>query len=75
MAKNDLAITEIKAYPISFLLSPGNRVSVGIGTALKRDVVIVKVITAGGRSSGGANPTTRGPAPPWRRSLRRGYGR
>ena len=48
MAKNDLAITDVKAYPISFPLPAENRISVGIGTVLKRDVVIVKVITAGG---------------------------
>jgi len=44
----DLKIAEVKAYPTSFPVAPENRVSLGIGTAIKRDAVVVKVTTAGG---------------------------
>ena len=44
----DLKIAEIKAYPTSFPIPPQNRVVLGIGTAIKRDAVVVKVTTAGG---------------------------
>jgi L-alanine-DL-glutamate epimerase-like enolase superfamily enzyme len=44
----DLKITDIKAYPTSFPIAPENRVSLGIGTAIKRDAVVVKVTTTGG---------------------------
>lgn len=44
----DLRITEVKAYPTSFAIPPANRVALGIGTAVKRDAVVVKVTTAGG---------------------------
>jgi L-alanine-DL-glutamate epimerase-like enolase superfamily enzyme len=44
----DLKIVDIKAYPTSFPVPPQNRVALGIGTAIKRDAVVVKVTTAGG---------------------------
>jgi len=44
----DLRIVDVKAYPTSFPVAAENRVSLGIGTAIKRDAVIVKVSTAGG---------------------------
>lgn len=44
----DLRIVDIKAYPTSFPVPPENRVALGIGTAIKRDAVVVKVTTAGG---------------------------
>ncbi|MBI3372943.1 MAG: mandelate racemase/muconate lactonizing enzyme family protein [Betaproteobacteria bacterium] len=44
----DLKIVEIKAFPTSFALPPEKRVALGIGTAIKRDAVVVKVSTAGG---------------------------
>ena len=44
----DLKIVDIKAYPTSFPVAPENRVALGIGTAIKRDAVVVKVTTAGG---------------------------
>jgi L-alanine-DL-glutamate epimerase-like enolase superfamily enzyme len=44
----DLKIAEIKAFPTSFPVPPENRVALGIGTAIKRDAVVVKVTTAGG---------------------------
>jgi L-alanine-DL-glutamate epimerase-like enolase superfamily enzyme len=44
----DLKITDLRAYPTSFPVPPENRVALGIGTAIKRDAVVVKVTTAGG---------------------------
>jgi len=44
----DLKIVDLKAYPTSFPVPPENRVALGIGTAIKRDAVVVKVTTAGG---------------------------
>src|SRR5436190_17131879 len=44
----DLKIVEIKAFPTSFPVPPENRVALGIGTAIKRDAVVVKVTTSGG---------------------------
>ena len=44
----DLRIAELKAYPTSFPVPPEHRVALGIGTAIKRDAVLVKVTTAGG---------------------------
>jgi len=44
----DLEIVDLKAYPTSFPMPPENRVALGIGTAIKRDAVVVKVTTAGG---------------------------
>lgn len=46
--RSDLIITDIKAYPTSFPVPPGRRVALGIGTAIKRDAVVVKVTTGGG---------------------------
>jgi L-alanine-DL-glutamate epimerase-like enolase superfamily enzyme len=44
----DLRIADLKAYPTSFPVPPEHRVALGIGTAVKRDAVVVKVTTAGG---------------------------
>jgi L-alanine-DL-glutamate epimerase-like enolase superfamily enzyme len=44
----DLRITDVVAFPTSFPIPPANRVALGIGTAVKRDAVVVKVTTAGG---------------------------
>jgi L-alanine-DL-glutamate epimerase-like enolase superfamily enzyme len=44
----DLKIVDLKVYPTSFPVPPENRVALGIGTAVKRDAVVVKVTTAGG---------------------------
>jgi D-galactarolactone cycloisomerase len=38
-------IADVKAYPVSFPIPPQNRVALGIGTAVKRDAVIVKITT------------------------------
>ncbi len=45
---SDLKIIEIKGYPTSFPVPPGGSVKLGIGRAVKRDAVMVKVTTAGG---------------------------
>jgi L-alanine-DL-glutamate epimerase-like enolase superfamily enzyme len=44
----ELRITDVKAFPTSFPIPEANRVALGIGTAVKRDAVIVKVTTSGG---------------------------
>ena len=43
-----MKIKEIKTYPTSFPIPPANRVALGIGTAVKRDAVVVKVTTDDG---------------------------
>jgi L-alanine-DL-glutamate epimerase-like enolase superfamily enzyme len=48
VARADLKITEIAAFPTSFPVPPEQRVTLGIGTSVKRDAVVVKVRTAGG---------------------------
>jgi D-galactarolactone cycloisomerase len=40
-----MKIADIKAYPTSFPVPPQDRVALGIGTAVKRDAVVVKVTT------------------------------
>ena len=45
---NGLRITEIRAVPTSFPVDPKDSVTLGIGRAVKRDAVIVKVETEGG---------------------------
>ena len=40
-----MRITDVQAYPVSFPIPPANRVALGIGTAIKRDAVVVKVTT------------------------------
>jgi L-alanine-DL-glutamate epimerase-like enolase superfamily enzyme len=49
----DLKIVDLNAYPTSFPVPPENRVALGIGTAIKRDAVVVKVTTAGGLTGWG----------------------
>jgi D-galactarolactone cycloisomerase len=49
----DLRIVDIRAYPTSFPVAAENRVALGIGTAIKRDAVVVKVTTAGGLTGWG----------------------
>ncbi len=44
----DLKIVDIKAYPASFPVPKESQVTLGIGTSIKRDAVVVKVTTAGG---------------------------
>jgi L-alanine-DL-glutamate epimerase-like enolase superfamily enzyme len=40
-----MKIADVKAYATSFPIPAGNRVALGIGTAVKRDAVVVKVTT------------------------------
>jgi len=47
-AQADLEIVEVSAFPTSFPVPPEQRVTLGIGTSVKRDAVVVKVKTAGG---------------------------
>src|SRR5262247_2833649 len=53
VAQADLKIVEVSAFPTSFPVPPGQRVTLGIGTAIKRDAVVVKVTTAGGLTGWG----------------------
>ncbi len=48
-----LLIREVRAYPTSFPVDPRNSVTLGIGRAVKRDAVIVKVTTEDGLSGWG----------------------
>ena len=47
-ATTPLRIIDIRAYPSSFPVDPKNSVTLGIGRAVKRDAVIVKVTTESG---------------------------
>ena len=47
-ATSALRIIDVKAYPSSFPVDPKNSVTLGIGRAVKRDAVIVKVTTESG---------------------------
>src|SRR5881227_1711186 len=44
----DLRITDVKAFATSYPIPPGESVQLGIGRAVKRDAVVVKVTTEGG---------------------------
>jgi D-galactarolactone cycloisomerase len=44
----ELRITDVKAFPTSFPIPEANRVALGIGTAVKRDAVVVKITTSCG---------------------------
>jgi len=48
MAASSLRITDIQAHPTSFPVDAKNSVTLGIGRAVKRDAVIVKVTTEAG---------------------------
>jgi D-galactarolactone cycloisomerase len=48
MPNADLKIVDIKAFPTSFPVPKESQVTLGIGTSIKRDAVVVKVVTAGG---------------------------
>ena len=43
-----MKIVDVKAFPTSFPIPAANRVALGIGTAVKRDAVVVKVTTDDG---------------------------
>ncbi len=44
----DQRIAEVRAFPTSFPIPPARRVTLGIGTAVKRDAVVVRVRTEDG---------------------------
>ena len=56
-----MKIVDITAYPISFTVPPERRVTLGIGTATKRDCVIVKVTTEDGIVGWGESHAGRAP--------------
>jgi L-alanine-DL-glutamate epimerase-like enolase superfamily enzyme len=43
-----MRIADVRAYPVSYPIAPQNRVALGIGTAVKRDAVLVRVTTDAG---------------------------
>src|SRR5213078_2566433 len=45
LGQPQVKIVDVKAYPTSFPIPQQNRVALGIGTAVKRDAVVVKVTT------------------------------
>jgi L-alanine-DL-glutamate epimerase-like enolase superfamily enzyme len=56
-----MKIVELKAYPTSFPLPPDGGVTLGIGRAVKRDAVVVKVTTDGGVVGWGESHHGRAP--------------
>jgi D-galactarolactone cycloisomerase len=59
---DDLKITDIKAYATSFPLPKDGNVRLGIGRAVKKDAVVVKVTTAGGLVGWGESHHARAPS-------------
>jgi len=59
---SDLKIIDIKAYPTSFPLAADSNVRLGIGRAVKKDAVVVKVTTAGGLIGWGESHHARAPS-------------
>ena len=59
---HDLTITDIRAYATSFPLPKDGNVRLGIGRAVKKDAVIVKVTTAGGIVGWGESHHARAPS-------------
>src|SRR3989441_634084 len=56
-----MKIAELRAYPTSFPLPPDASVTLGIGRAVKRDAVVVKVTTDDGLVGWGEAPPGRAP--------------
>jgi L-alanine-DL-glutamate epimerase-like enolase superfamily enzyme len=54
-------IVDIKTFPTSFPVPPEARVTLGIGQAIKRDAVVVKVITESGLTGYGESHHGRSP--------------
>src|SRR5882762_1234561 len=44
----DLRIRDVRAFATSYPIPPGQSVTLGVGRAVKRDAVVVKVTTEGG---------------------------
>ena len=51
-----MQITNIKAFPISYRVPEGENVRLGIGLAVKRDAVLIKVETSEGVTGWGVPP-------------------
>ncbi len=58
---NDMRITSVRAFPISFAVPPEHQVSLGIGRTVKRDAVIVRVDTDEGLRGWGEAHAGRAP--------------
>ena len=58
----DLKIVDVKSFATSFPLPPGGNVRLGIGRAVKKDAVLVKVTTAGGLVGWGESHHARAPS-------------
>src|SRR2546426_6349602 len=56
-----MKIIELKAYPTSFPVPPEDSVTLGIGRAVKRDAVVVKVTTDDGVVGWGESHHGRAP--------------
>lgn len=56
-----MKISKITAYPLSFEIPPEFRVTLGIGSAIKRDCVLVKVETSDGLIGWGESHAGRAP--------------
>ena len=56
-----MKIVELKAYPISFKVPEGANVALGIGRTVKRDAVIVKIVTEDGIVGWGEAHAARAP--------------
>lgn len=56
-----MRIVDVRAFPTSFPVPPGESVTLGIGRTVKRDAVIVKVTTAGGLTGYGESHHGRAP--------------
>ena len=62
MPTSDLKIVDVKSFATSFPLPPGGNVRLGIGRAVKKDAVLVKVTTAGGLVGWGESHHARAPS-------------
>src|SRR3546814_1630529 len=56
-----MKITQVIAYPLSFLVTQGKGVSLGLGRTIKRDTVIVKIVTEDGVVGWGESHHGRAP--------------
>ena len=56
-----MRIMELRAYPVSVPVPPKHQVAVGIGRMIKRDAVIVKVVTEKGIAGYGESHQGRCP--------------
>lgn len=56
-----MRIRDVRAYPTSFPMPPGESVTLGIGRAVKRDAVVVKVTTEDGLAGYGESHHGRAP--------------